>query len=101
VTSPERDSTLPDVPTVRESGHPEIEATNWSGLVVPSGTPSAVIERLNTEIVHALRTPEVQEKFRALAISPAPSTPEQFSAFMQSEAARYGSAVRAAGIKAD
>ncbi len=101
VTTPERADVLPDVPTIREAGYPEIESTNWSGLVVPAATPPSAISRLNAELVRALRNAEVQEKLKAYGMSPAPGTPEQFGAFLQSEAARYAKAVREAGINAD
>jgi tripartite-type tricarboxylate transporter receptor subunit TctC len=101
VTTPERAEVLPDVPTVREAGYPEIESTNWSGLVVPSATSPSAISRLNAELVRALRKAEVQEKLKTYGMSPAPGTPEQFGAFLQSEAARYAKVVREAGIKAD
>src|SRR2546425_1700874 len=101
VTTPERAEVLPDVPTMREAGYPEIESTNWSGLVVPTGTPAAAISRLNTELVLALRNADIQEKLKTYGMSPVPGTPEQFGAFLQSEAARYAKVVREAGIKAD
>src|SRR6266436_5532322 len=101
VTTPERAEVLPDVPTMREAGYPEIEATNWSGLVVPGATPPAAISRLNAELVRALRDAEIQEKLKTYGMSPAPGTPEQFAALLQSESARYAKVVREAGIKAD
>jgi tripartite-type tricarboxylate transporter receptor subunit TctC len=101
VTSSERAEVFPDVPTVRESGYPELESTNWSGIVVPGATPPPAISRLNAELVRALRNPEIHEKLKAYGMSPAPGTPEQFAAFLQSEAARYARVVREAGIKAD
>lgn len=101
VTTPERAEVWPDVPTVREAGYPGIESTNWSGLVVPAATPPSAISRLNAELVQALRSAEIQEKFKTHGMSPAPGTPEQFAAFLQSESARYAKVVREAGIKAD
>ena len=101
VTSAERADVLPDVPTMREAGYPELEATNWSGLVVPAATPPSVIARLSAELMRALRSSDIQEKFRGHGMSPAPSTSEQFGAFLQSEAARYGKVVREAGVKAE
>jgi tripartite-type tricarboxylate transporter receptor subunit TctC len=86
---------------MREAGYPELEATNWSGIVVPAATPPAVITRLNAEIVRALRSPEIQEKFRGHGATAVPTTPEEFGAFLQSESARYTKVVRDAGIKAD
>jgi tripartite-type tricarboxylate transporter receptor subunit TctC len=101
VTSPERAEVLPDVPTMREAGHPELEASNWAGLVVPVATPAPVVARLNAEVVRALRNPEVQEKLKGLGMQAAPGTPEQFAALLQAEAGRYARVVRDAGIKAD
>ncbi len=101
VTTPERAEVLPDVPTMREAGYPEIESTNWSGLVVPAATSPSAISRLNVELVRALRNAEIQEKLKTYGMSPAPGTPEQFGAFLQSEATRYAKVVREAGIKAD
>jgi len=101
VTTPERAEVLPDVPTMREAGYPEIESTNWSGLVVPTGTPPSAISRLNGELVSALHNAEIREKLKTYGMSPAPGTPEQFAALLHSESARYAIVVREAGIKAD
>jgi tripartite-type tricarboxylate transporter receptor subunit TctC len=101
VTTPARAEALPEVPTMREAGYRELEATNWGGIVVPSATPPSVIARLNAELVRALQIPEVQEKFKAQGMSPAPGTPEQFGLLLQSETARYAKVVREAGVKAD
>ena len=101
VTTASRAEALPDVPTIGEAGYPALEATNWAGLVVPAATPASAIARLNTELVRALRNAEIQEKFKVHAMSPVPSTPEQFAALLQSESTRYTRVVREAGIKAD
>jgi tripartite-type tricarboxylate transporter receptor subunit TctC len=101
VTSAERADVLPDTPTMRESGFPELEATNWSGLVVPAATPAAAIARLNKELNAALATAEVQAKFKSFGMVPTPGTPEQFTAFLQSESARYARVVKEAGVKAE
>ena len=101
VTTPERTEVFPDVPTMREAGYPEVESTNWSGLVVPSATPLPAISRLNAELVSALRSAQIQEKLKTYGMSPAPGTPEQFNALLQSESARYAKVVREAGIKSD
>ena len=101
VTTAERADVFPDVPTIREVGYPEVESTNWSGLVVPSATPVPAVALLNEELVRALRSADVVEKFRTFGMSAAPGTPEQFDAMLRSEAARYAKAVREAGIKAD
>ena len=101
VTSRERIDLLPAVPTMREAGFPELEASNWSGIVAPAATPPSVIARLNAELVRALQTADVQDRFKTYGMSPAPGTPEEFGAFLNSEAARYAKVAREAGVKAD
>ena len=101
VTSPERVDVMPETPTMRESGFPELEATNWSGIVVPAATPPAAIARLNKDLNMALATPEVQAKFKSFGMIPMPSTPEQFQAFLRSESALYARVVKEAGVKAE
>lgn len=101
VTTAERADVFPEVPTLRESGYPEVESTNWSGLVVPAATPAPVVARLNEELVRALRSAEVVEKFKTFGMTAAPGTPEQFDSMLRSESARYAKVVREAGIKAD
>lgn len=101
VTTPERAETLPDVPTFRESGYPELEATNWIGIVAPKATPASVIARLNAALVSALHNTEVAAKLKAQDFPPTPSTPDQFTALLRSEATRYSRIVREAGIKVD
>ena len=101
VTTAARAEALPDIPTVHEAGYPELEATNWSGYVVPAATPQSAIARLNSELVRILRMPEIQDKFRVQGMSSVPSTPEQFAALLKSESARYSKVVREAAIKAE
>jgi tripartite-type tricarboxylate transporter receptor subunit TctC len=101
VSTAGRAEQLPNVPTFREVGHPELEAPNWAGFVVPAATPAAAVARLNSEIVRALRLPEVQEKLRAQGITPVPTTPEQFAKLLQAESVRYAKVVREANIRAE
>jgi len=101
VTTGQRAESLPDVPTFRELGYPQLEASNWSGLVVPAATPSDTVAKLNAELVRALKDPQVVEKFRSQELVPAPGTPAQFDAFLRSESARYAEVIRKVGIKAD
>jgi tripartite-type tricarboxylate transporter receptor subunit TctC len=101
VTMPERETLIPDVPTAREAGYPEIEATNWSGFVVPSATPAGAIARLNAETVKVLNAPEVREHMRGLGLIATSGTPEQFAALLQSDGLRYGRIARAANVRLD
>jgi len=101
VTSAERLDVLPDTMTMKESGFPELEATNWSGFVVHAATPAPAVARLNKELNAALATAEVQAKFKGFGMIPMPSTPEQFGAFLQKESALYARVVKEAGVKAE
>ncbi len=101
VTSAERVDVLPDTMTMRESGFPELEATNWSGFVVPAATPASAIARLNRDLNAALATAEVQTKFKGFGMIPTPTTPQQFDAFLRSESALYARVVKEAGVKAE
>ena len=101
VTSAQRDALVPEVPTAREVGLPEIEATNWAGFVVPSATPTAAVTRLNAELVRALNLPEVRETFKLQGLIAAPSTPEQFAALIKSDGARYTRIAKAANVRLD
>jgi tripartite-type tricarboxylate transporter receptor subunit TctC len=92
---------LPDVPTVAEAGYPGFETAQWYGVLVPKGTPPAIIERLSRELAAAVAHPEVASRFRAEASEPVGSTPAAFKAFIAVEAARWSGVVKAAGIKPD
>lgn len=101
VTGKKRSPLLPDVPTIAESGLPDYEATGWTGIVVPAGTPRDVIMKLNGAIVAAIKSPAVQEAFRKQAAEPVGSSPEEFAAFIRQETDKWGATIRAAGISAD
>jgi tripartite-type tricarboxylate transporter receptor subunit TctC len=101
VTSPQRLANFPDVPTVAESGYPGFEAATWSGLVAPSGTPKPVIDRLNAEANRALGNSEMKAKLAEDGSTPLGGSPQQFAEFIRKEHAKWGAAVRDAGIKLD
>jgi tripartite-type tricarboxylate transporter receptor subunit TctC len=101
VTTLERSEVMPDVPTIAESGFPGFDARNWFGVVVRSGTPSAIVDRLNAEIVRALELPPVREPLVKHGLSPAPMTPEQFTAFIHTEMDRNGRIVKLLNLKMD
>ena len=101
VTSADRDTLVPDVPTAREAGVPEIEAINWNGYVVHAATPPAVISRLNAEINRVLNTPDVRELLRSQGMIAAPGSVEQFAALLKSDGARYSRIAREAGVRLD
>ena len=101
VTTATRSSVVPDVPTLAETGLQGFDMTTWHGIVAPAGTPPAVIAKLNAEVVKALNSPDLREKFKANGIDPVASTPEQFGALMRSEIARWRDVVKASGAKVD
>jgi tripartite-type tricarboxylate transporter receptor subunit TctC len=101
VTAPRRLANFPDVPTVAELGYPGFEAATWSGLVAPAGTPKPIVDRLNAEAIRALGGSEMKAKLAEDGSTPLGGTPEQFAAFIKSENAKWGAAVRDANIKLD
>lgn len=90
---------LPDVPTIVEAGYPKLEAEDWQGLLVKSGTPPAVIARLNEAVNEALKTDKVRASLAKLGVDVGGGTPEQFGALFHSEVARWTRVIKDAGIK--
>jgi tripartite-type tricarboxylate transporter receptor subunit TctC len=99
--SAERNRLLPEVPTFAELGYPKVAVSLWYGLLVPAGTPPAIVERLNRETARALGSPDVREKLLAQGAEPMPGTPEAFGAFMRDEMAKWAPVVKQAGVKLD
>jgi tripartite-type tricarboxylate transporter receptor subunit TctC len=99
-TGAKRSRAAPDIPTVAESGVPGYEVTTFYGISAPAKTPRPVVDRLHTEIVRALKSPDLSEKLQGLGAEPVGNTPEQYAAFMQAEIAKWGNVIKAAGIKA-
>lgn len=100
VTTAKPSSLLPGVPAIAETIK-GFEVDTWWGLVAPAGTPKASIDKLNAAFTAALKTPETQQRFAQLMAEPAPSTPEEFGAFMARERARYETVVKKSGAKVD
>jgi tripartite-type tricarboxylate transporter receptor subunit TctC len=101
ITSARRSPLLPDVPTIAESGYPGFDVQSWFGIAAPTGTPKAVVERLNLELNKALALPDVRKRFDDLAATPDPGTPEQFKTFIAAETRRWRDVVKASGAKAE
>lgn len=97
-TGARRSPTLPDLPTVSESGVPGYEASGWYGVLAPVGTPRPIVDRLNAEIVKALKQPEVQQKLAALGMEAVGNSPDQMAQFMASERVKWAKAVKSANI---
>jgi tripartite-type tricarboxylate transporter receptor subunit TctC len=101
ITGPKRSAALEEVPTFAESGLPNYDASSWNGIFVPAATPRAIVDKLNVEIVKIMRTPGVFDRLAADGTTPTGSTPEEFTAFIKSEHAKWGKVVRAANIKVE
>ena len=101
VTRLQRSSLFAELPTMDEAGVTGFDMDSWAGIVAPARTPPAIVTRLNTELVRILKTPEIQEKFRAQGQTAVPSTPEQLASLLQAESARYSKTVKTAGIRAE
>jgi len=95
-----RSPQAPHIATLAEQGTP-IESNSWNGLMVRSGTPDAVVQRLNAEVNKALQAPAVQQAFQDGGIASLAATPDQFAAFIRSEIDKYAQVIRKAGISAD
>ena len=92
---------LPDVPPLAELGLSGFESVGWFGVVAPAGTPSDIISKLNAAFVKALSDPAAIEKIRVLGAEPAPTSPDAFAKFIQSESAKWGKLIAEAGIKSE
>ncbi len=99
VSGSQRSVLLPDTPTVAEAGVPGFEVNVWFGMQVPAGTPKAVVDKLNRDIVTLLKEPEVVQRFRNQGVEVAASTPEQFGALVRSEITKWTQLIREANIR--
>jgi tripartite-type tricarboxylate transporter receptor subunit TctC len=97
-TGKQRSAILPDVPTLIESGVPH-EATIWLGVMVPTGTPQAIVELLNTEINKILVRPDVRESWEKLGAVPVVMKPDEFGRYVQSEIDKWAKVIQVSGIK--
>jgi tripartite-type tricarboxylate transporter receptor subunit TctC len=101
VTSRERSPQLPDVPTAAEAGLSDFVVDSWFGLVAPAGTPPAIIQRLNAEVIRIGNLPDVRERLGVQGLTVTTSTPEAFSQTIHADHARWGKVVESAGIQID
>jgi tripartite-type tricarboxylate transporter receptor subunit TctC len=101
VAGPRRLAVAPDVPTFAEAGLPGIEASGWSGVFVPAGTPKPVVARLHAEIVRALNSDEIRNQIIETGAEPGGNSPEEFSAFIRADRARWKRAIEDAKISAE
>lgn len=99
VTGATRSAALPDVPTAKEEGVPQLVSSSWNGLAVPAKTPAAIVERLNKEVNAALKNPSVQQKLIELNVTPHPSTVPQAQDWLKLEIKRWSEVIKRAGIE--
>jgi len=101
VSTAARIPNFPNVPTLAESGMTGFEAGAWQGVMVPAKTPDAVVERLNAELMKALKDPGVLEKLRVQGTEPLGSTPKVYGDYIQSEIKRWAGVVKSTGVSLD
>jgi tripartite-type tricarboxylate transporter receptor subunit TctC len=101
VASLQRSPAAPELPTIDEAALPGFEATTWHGVMVPAGTPDAVVAKLHDEIVAVLRMPDVVERLSSQGAEPIGSTPQAFAAYIRAETAKWAKVVRESGAKVE
>jgi tripartite-type tricarboxylate transporter receptor subunit TctC len=101
IGSPRRSPTLPDLPTVAESGLPGFDIGAWNGLLAPAGTPPALIAKLNAAIVKMTTDPVTKEHASSQGAELISDTPQEFTAYIKAQIARFAQVVKATGMRAD
>ncbi len=99
VTSIQRSTLMPDLPTIAESGVPDYDLSGWIALYAPAGTPRSVVARLNAEVTKALQLPDVRQRFLDLGADPSPLPVAEFTTWAHQEVAKWTRLVREAGIQ--
>jgi len=102
VTSAKRLDSLPNVPTVAESGIPGLagfEVVSWQAIFVPAGTPKAIIDRLHAEVLKILAQPDMQDRLKGLGMQPSTLSTEQVASFQKAEIDKWAQVIKAANIK--
>lgn len=101
VAARNRSAVMPQLPTMLEAGVADNEALQWNGLFAPAKTSQAVLDRLNREVIKALATPDVKQRFEAEGADPAGNSPQEFAAFFRAEAAKWADVTKRSGTKLD
>ncbi len=101
VTSAKRSKLVPDIPTMAESGFPDIQALAWMAIMAPAGTPPDIIDRMNKEIVAVLNEPETQQKLATAYMESVGSTPQELAKWMAEERERWAPVIKHVGLKAN
>jgi tripartite-type tricarboxylate transporter receptor subunit TctC len=101
VTSRERLASMPDVPTLSESGVPGYESSQWYGLLAPAGTPSAVLDLLNARVANIMQSSDMKTRMTSDGLVPIGGSREQFAAHIKSEIAKWAKVISASGARVD
>ena len=101
VTGAKRSSSLPDIPTINESGIPGFEAASWGGVMGPAGLPTEIVNKLNADIIKILKMPDVAEKLSGLGAEIVGSTPQEFDLYLKNEIQKWGKVARDNNIQLD
>jgi len=101
ITTPKRSATLPDVPTISESGLPGYDLTPWFATFVPAGTPPDVVARLNKAMLDAMDKPKVQASFKTIGAERVGSTPAELKAYLAEETTKWAKIIKESGIQAN
>ena len=101
VTGAKRSSSLPDMPTISESGIPGFEAASWGGVMGPAGLPTEIVNKLNADIIKILKMPDVAEKLSGLGAEIVGSTPQEFDLYLKNEIQKWGKVARDNNIQLD
>jgi tripartite-type tricarboxylate transporter receptor subunit TctC len=99
VTSRKRAQNMPNIPTIAEAGFPDYEAPQWFGLLAPAGTPAPIVERLQSEVANALKTPEMMKRLSVEGAEAVGNTPIEFAADISAELAKWAAVARTANIQ--
>jgi tripartite-type tricarboxylate transporter receptor subunit TctC len=101
VASPKRSPSLPDIPTVAESGYPDFNVLSWWGIVAAAALPKDIITKLHAEIVKVVNLPDTQARFADQGADAATNTPEQFAAYIKSEIVKWAKLIKETGVKSE
>ena len=98
-TGDKRSTVMPDLPTVNEAGVPGYDATIWLGIMAPKGTPNAIVDRLNAEIIKAIAAPAMKEAWAKQGAVPMTMTPAEFGVYLEKDIAKWADVIKKADIK--